>query len=441
LIEPKGFRAFIAQIEKEGGLKRIRRQVSAKYEAAGVLAAFDPQPTLLENIRGYTTPVVGNVYSTRLLFAKYFDISEHEVTAHLLRALSNPVSVGEPEKRGAPCQEVVEETLDLPRQLPALLHTEGDGGRYLTAATFCVRDPEYGFNLSVHRLMLLEDEPRRMGIRIVPRDLYTYLKRAKGEIEAVATIGNGLGYMVAAATTVPTGYDELGLANALERQVLVRALSVDLPVPADSEFVLEGRIVENPSIKEGPFFDLTLTLDAVRDQPVFEVKRLTHRAKPYYHEVLPGLSEHRSLMGLPREVTVYSEVSKVAECVDVRLTPGGGCWLHGVVKIRKKQEDDGLKAIEAAFRGHGSLKHVVIVDEDIDIDDPSQIEWAIATRFQAKHGLVVIDDAVGSSLDPSADRMTRKTSKMGLDATIPHDKPKEIFRRWGYQEVKRDSYD
>jgi 3-polyprenyl-4-hydroxybenzoate decarboxylase and related decarboxylases len=146
-------------------------------------------------------------------------------------------------------------------------------------------------------------------------------------------------------------------------------------------------------------------------------------------------------MGLPREVTVYSEVSKVAECVDVRLTPGGGCWLHGVVKIRKKQEDDGLKAIEAAFRGHGSLKHVVIVDEDIDIDDPSQIEWAIATRFQAKHGLVVIDDAVGSSLDPSADRMTRKTSKMGLDATIPHDKPKEIFRRWGYQEVKRDSYD
>ncbi|PSO06824.1 hypothetical protein B9Q04_14075, partial [Candidatus Marsarchaeota G2 archaeon BE_D] len=124
MIEPKGFRAFIAQIEKEGGLKRIRRQVSAKYEAAGVLAAFDPQPTLLENIRGYTTPVVGNVYSTRLLFAKYFDISEHEVTAHLLRALSNPVSVGEPEKRGAPCQEVVEETLDLPRQLPALLHTE-----------------------------------------------------------------------------------------------------------------------------------------------------------------------------------------------------------------------------------------------------------------------------------------------------------------------------
>ncbi|MEM0121045.1 MAG: UbiD family decarboxylase [Thermoprotei archaeon] len=440
MIEPKGFRSFVEEIEREGGVKRVKRRVSWRYEAAGVLAAFDPQPTILENVDGHTVPVMGNIYSTRTLFAKYFGVPQGMLTAHLLTALSNPVAVGEVERWDAPCQQVVEDTVDLPRQLPALLHTQGDGGRYVTAATFCVRDPEYGYNLSVHRLMMLEGETGKMGMRVVPRDLYTYLKRGKGELEAVATIGNGLGYLVAAATTVPIGYDELGLANALERQRLVRALSVDLPVPADSEFVLEGRIVEATQVKEGPFFDLTLTLDAVREQPVFEVKKLTHRVNPYYHEVLPGLSEHRSLMGLPREVTIYSEVSKVAECVDVRLTPGGGCWLHAVVKIRKKGREDGLKAIEAAFKGHSSLKHVVVVDEDIDIDDTSQVEWAIATRFQANRGLVVINDAVGSSLDPSADRITRKTSKMGLDATIPHDKPKDTFRRWSYQVVKRDDY-
>lgn len=440
MAEPKGFRKFFETLLASGRVKRVGRPVSHRYEAAAVLAAFDPQPTLLERVEGFGLRVVGNLYATREAFAEYFGVGVGELLPYLLRALRNPVAAGEPERVKAPCQEVVEDSVDVGRQLPVLLHTRGDGGRYITSATFCVRDPEYGFNLSVHRLMVVEGEPRRLGMRVVPRDLHTYLKRAGGELEAVATIGNGLGYLVAAATTVPTGYDELGLANALERQVLVRALSVDLPVPADSEIVLEGRVVEDDGMREGPFFDLTLTLDEVREQPVFEVKKITHRVNPYYHEVLPGLSEHRVLMGVPREVTIYDEVSKVAECVDVRLTPGGGCWLHGVVKIRKKGEDDGKKAIEAAFRGHGSLKHVVVVDDDIDIDDPSQVEWAIATRFQASRGLVVIREAIGSSLDPSADRITRKTSKMGLDATAPSDKPKEVFKRWGYDKVDRDAY-
>lgn len=439
-MEPKGFRGFLEELYRLGLVKRVGRTVSHRFEAAGVLAAFDPKPTVLEKVEGFGLRVAANVYSTRELFARYFGIAQRELVHYFLKALRNPVPVGEPEKARAPCQEVVEETVDIGRQLPVLLHTRGDGGRYITSATFCVRDPEYGLNLSVHRLMVLEGEPRRLAMRVVPRDLYTYLKRAGGELEAVATLGNGLGYLVAAATTVPVGYDELGLANALERQVLVRAKSVDLPVPADSEIVLEGRIVESPGVREGPFFDLTLTLDEVREQPVFEVKTVTHRVNPYYHEVLPGLSEHRCLMGLPREATIFNEVSKVAECIDVRLTPGGGCWLHGVVKIRKRSEEDGRRAIEAAFRGHGSLKHVVVVDEDIDLDDPEQVEWAIATRFQASRGLVVIREAIGSSLDPSADRITRKTSKMGLDATAPFDKPKEAFKRWGYEKVDRDSY-
>ncbi len=440
MIGTKGFRGFLETLDNSGRVRKVSRAVSPKLEAAGVLAAFDPQPTILENLVGYHARVVGNVYSTRSLFADYFGTTEDGLRHYILRALNNPVGVGEPDRMGGPCQEVVEDTVDLPRQLPALLHTSGDGGRYITSATFCVRDPEYGLNLSVHRLMVLEEEPAKMAMRVVPRDLHAYLKRAKGELEAVATIGNGLGYLVAAATTVAPGYDEMGLANALEKQVLVRAKTVDLPVPADSEYVLEGRIVESPGVSEGPFFDLTLTLDATRQQPVFEVKRITHRSNPYYHEVLPGLSEHRALMGLPREVTIYSEVSKAVECVDVRLTPGGGGWLHCVLKIRKKGDDDGLKAIEAAFRGHGSLKHVVVVDDDINIDDQTEVEWAIATRFQASRGLVVLRDVVGSSLDPSADRVTRKTSKLGLDATIPHDKPRDTFRKWGYQRVDRNAY-
>jgi 2,5-furandicarboxylate decarboxylase 1 len=116
---------------------------------------------------------------------------------------------------------------------------------------------------------------------------------------------------------------------------------------------------------------------------------------------------------------MFREVSKVCECLDVRLTTGGSSWLHGVVKIRKRKEEDAKNALDAAFRGHSSLKHAVVVDEDIDIDDPHAVEWAIATRTQLDNDLLLKPGEYGSSLDPSADQVTRKTCKAAFDATMP----------------------
>lgn len=106
------------------------------------------------------------------------------------------------------------------------------------------------------------------------------------------------------------------------------------------------------------------------------------------------------------------------EVVAVRLTQASGHWLHAVISIRKSHDGDPKNAIMAAFGAHPSLKHVVIVDDDIDVDDLGQVEWAIATRFQADRGLVVVYRARGSTLDPSSveDGMT---SKVGIDATKP----------------------
>ena len=121
-----------------------------------------------------------------------------------------------------------------------------------------------------------------------------------------------------------------------------------------------------------------------------------------------------------------SAVNQVAQCLNVHVTPGGASWLHAVVQIRKKRADDGRQAIDAAFRGHGSLKHVVVVDEDIDIFDHNDVEWAIATRFQADRDLVVLRDQPSSSLDPSATHVPgqkSRSAKMGLDATIYWDTP------------------
>ncbi len=170
-------------------------------------------------------------------------------------------------------------------------------------------------------------------------------------------------------------------------------------------------------VDEGPFVDITGTYDDVRKQPVFKVERIYARRSPIFQIVLPGGLEHYLLMGLPREPMIHRAVNQVVPRVHgVRLTEGGCCWLHGVVSITKNKEGDGINAVLAAFTGHPSMKKVTIVDEDVDIYDDRQVEWAVATRFQAHRGLVVIHNAAGSSLDPSAEGTT---SKVGIDATKP----------------------
>jgi UbiD family decarboxylase len=133
-------------------------------------------------------------------------------------------------------------------------------------------------------------------------------------------------------------------------------------------------------------------------------------------------------MGMPREPSIYREVAKICQVKDVLVTPGGCSWLHGAVSIVKKKENDGIEAIEAAFRGHKSMKHVFVVDEDIDIHKPEEIEWAMATRFQGDRDIVQKQEK-GSSLDPSSDLETRMTTKMGFDLTISWGREPEDFKR------------
>lgn len=163
--------------------------------------------------------------------------------------------------------------------------------------------------------------------------------------------------------------------------------------------------------------DITGTYDPIRRQPLFEVDRVYHRTDPLFHLVLPGGLEHYLLMGMPREPVIYKTVRQVVPRVHgVRLTEGGCCWLHGVVSITKNKEGDAMNAAMAAFTGHPSMKKVTIVDSDIDIYDDEQVEWAEATRFQASKGLLVVNNAAGSSLDPSTEGTT---SKVAIDATKP----------------------
>jgi UbiD family decarboxylase len=149
----------------------------------------------------------------------------------------------------------------------------------------------------------------------------------------------------------------------------------------------------------------------------------------------PGALEHKLLMGMPREPTIFRKVNEVVRCLDVNVNPGGCSWLHAIVQIDKQTEGDGKKAIEAAFAGHASCKHVYVVDQDIDIYNPLEVEWAMATRFQADRDLLVMERAPGSSLDPSADAETHITTRAGFDLTAPLETAGKSFRKAAFPEV------
>lgn len=420
-------REFLAKLKGHGFLREIEEPASPNLEMARIIAAHQEEVLLFKNIPGYEGEVVSGLCSRRELMALALGVNPQELIKTLAKAMENPVEPALVEN--APCQEVVEEKVDLTR-LPILKHLLKDGGPYITAGVAIIKDPDYGRNACFHRLMLIDE--RRLVARVVEgRGTHTAWSKIPGDLEIAIAIGLPVHVLLAASMSPPMGVDELSIANALCPTPLTRCLTKDLEVPACAEIVLEGRLTKKLA-PEGPFVDLTQTWDFVREQPVLEVDLVTHRKKPIYHALLPGGAEHRLLMGIPREPTIFAAVNEVTECLDVRVTPGGMCWLHAVVKVRKRGPDDGKKAIEAAFKGHPSLKHVVVVDEDIDIDKPGEVEWSIATRFQADRGLVILRDQPGSSLDPSAKHSPGRkslTAKMGIDATIPWGVDRGKFKR------------
>lgn len=434
-----GFRDFLEQLRASGELTCISKPVSTEYEMAGIIEALGEKPVFFEKVKESSIPVVAGLVSSRELIARALGIKKEQLLPKLSSAIEHPEPPEIVEK--GECQEVVERDVDLTK-LPIMRYTEKDGGKYIASAVAIVRDPEFkARNMCFHRLMLL-DKTRFVARIVENRGTDTALKKAGGELDIAICIGNSTAVLLAAATSLPMGVDELGMANALEKTQLVKCKTVDLEVPKDCEIVLEGRITKEKA-PEGPFLDLTGIVDKVRQQPVIEIKCITHRRNPIYQTILAGRNEHKFLMGMPKEPTIFNEVNKVCECKDVYITPGGCSWLHAVVQIKKRSSDDGKKAIEAAFRGHGSLKHVVIVDEDINIYDPHDVEWAIATRFQADKNAVILPNQPGSSLDPSGDLTEGKkatTCKMGLDATIPLTATGKGFAKEAYKKVDLNKF-
>ncbi|MBD3209805.1 UbiD family decarboxylase [Candidatus Micrarchaeota archaeon] len=426
------FRDFIEQLKENDRMAVLKRPVSRNLDLAGLMHSLEGRPVFAPEVKDSDFAAVGNVFSTRELISDYLGISKGELVPLMVKATENPEK---PELvETGPVLENTDDDVNL-HKLPIPVHAERDGGPYISSAVVIAQDRELGRNLSFHRMMVIGNN--KVVMRILPRHLHEFIERAGGVLEVAFVVGAPINVLLSAAVSSRLGQDELEYANALAPVKTVR-LGNGIEVPAHCEFAFEGRITREMH-DEGPFIDLTGTYDIVRKQPVMEISRMHHRNNALWHVLLPGGLEHKVLMGMPREPTIFNEINSVCECRGVNITPGGCSWLHAAVSIKKKSEEDGKKAIEAAFAGHKSLKHVVIVDEDIDVDDIADVEWAVATRFQADRDLVVKENQKGSSLDPSADPETRKTTKMGLDATMPLE-GKTAFEKAEWKKVDARDY-
>ena len=401
--------------------RNIGHEVDPYLEAASICRKRPPTAWVAgaSGFEGWR--MAGNVYSSRETLAAALGTDIPGIRGAMMKAASVPAAV---------------EKVDLPdeygkvsaSELPIPTYFANDGGPYITSGIVHASHDGKS-NLSFHRMMHLGDG--RFAARVVPRHLNSLLTEARThgeELDAVVSIGADPFSLLAASTSAPFGQDELEIASSLRMDALGSPLRVmkvserDPVSPLGSEVVMVGRFI-NERAPEGPFVDITSTYDRAGmdpGEPVFEVDEVLVRRDPIMHVLLPGGLEHYLLMGIPKEPAIWKAVSMVVPSVrDVRLTEGGCCWLHGVVSIIPGKQGDAKNAITAAFSGHPSMKRVIVVDSDIDIFDDEQVEWALATRFQADRDLLVVEGARGSTLDPSVYRSDGSTAKLGMDATMP----------------------
>jgi 2,5-furandicarboxylate decarboxylase 1 len=319
-------------------------------------------------------------------------------------------------------QDVFHQKVDLLAQLPIPKHNEHDSGPYITAALLIARNPKSGIqNVSIHRCQVSGAD--RIGVLLLPRHTLHYFRMAEeagAALEIALVIGVHPACILASQAIAALDQDEMEIAGALlGRPVeMVKCRTNRIRVPAHAEIVIEGRILPGVREPEGPFGEFPQYYGPRAEREVIQVDAITHRKHPIFHTIVGGGVEHLLLGGIPREATLLEHLQRSFPSVrDVRLTRGGTCRYHLAVKIDKKSQGEPKNVIMGAFGGHYDIKQVVVVDMDVNIDDETEIEWAVATRFQADRDLVIVAGAQGSKLDPSSDNGI--SAKMGIDATKP----------------------
>ncbi|WP_405291600.1 UbiD family decarboxylase [Methanobrevibacter sp.] len=398
---------------EDANVVEITDELSTEFEISKELRKYPKDTVIVNNVKGFDIPVISGICNTREKIAKSINCEVSQITEKIIEAMEKPIKVD----KFTDFSEYDTSEVDLDK-IPILTHYKRDGGAYITAGVVFARDPETGIqNASIHRMMVLDN--KRLVIRIVPRNLYTYFQRAQKlgkDLDIAIAIGMDPAILLASTTSIPIDYDEMDVANAFKGGELELIKCGDLNVP-QADIILEGKISVTETVAEGPFVDLTDTYDIIRDQPIINLETMHIKKDAVYHAIIPAGFEHKLLQGLPQEPRIFKAVKNAVPTVEnVVLTEGGCCWLHAVVSIRKQTEGDGKNAIMAALSAHPSLKHCVVVDTDVNVFDAEDVEYAISTRVKGDRDIMIVPNVRGSSLDPVAES-DGTTTKIGVDAT------------------------
>lgn len=424
-------RGWLDHLQTQGRLAVARPDIDLRFGVAGIANRLDGRSaTLFPRPGGHPVPVVSGLLSDRAWMAEALGVPPDGLLERYRGACLEPVPSREVET--APCQEVVRKDVDLTTMLPIPTHNEHDHGAYITAGLLIARRPDTGVqNVSIHRLQV--SGPDRLGALLLPRHTLAFFQAQEAEgadLEIAIVIGVDPLTLMASQAIVPIDHDELEISGALRGEPLpvVRCVTNEVRVPADAEIVLEGRLLARVREPEGPFGEFPQYYGERAERHVIEIDALTTRESPLFHTIVGGGLEHLLLGGIPREASFLASLRRSFPCVrDVHLSRGGTCRYHLYVQVERPAPGEAKNVVLGALGTHYDIKHVTVVDTDVDVHDPTEVEWAVATRFQADRDLVVVAGSQGSKLDPSTEDGVG--AKMGLDATVPVDAPPMKFTR------------
>jgi UbiD family decarboxylase len=427
-------RSFVAAYSEAhpGEVVRVADPVSIEHDVMALVLEYERRrryPILLfERVDGYAIPIVANVVASRRALAFALGVAEGGLAAEYGRRIKErikPVVITDPAFRD---RVVTGDDVDL-TALPIPLYFPGDAGRYLTAGMLVARDPETGVETEGYHRFQLKGR-NRMGVSLHSRRrMFEYQRRAEARGQALpCAVVLGLHPLVSMGSLAypPPDVGKFEVVGGLFGEPLQVAgcATIDLHVPAAAEIVIEGEILPGVREPEGPFGEFTGYFSRRSTEHVFVARALAMRERPWFQSIGSGRAgDHITTLGLIREAEIMNALSRVIPNVKAVHVPlSGTSSFTAYVSVKQGRPGEAKHAIPIALGVDHYLKLVIVVDDDIDVFDESDVLWAVATRMQPDRDLVVISGSLGALLDPSADERG-VTAKLGIDATRPFGEP------------------
>jgi len=431
-------------LKEQGEIISLSEPFDPRYEISTILSELGKRkaPALLfEKAKGFHIQVIGNLFGTVRRLSLALGIEEdrliEDVIPRLERSLT-PVLV--PEDRSLEVA-IPKGRLNLLKMLPALTHYSKDSGSYITSGISSARDPESGVTgRGLHRMEVRGKNTLGISLLNPPlADIYALHRKEGKRMEIATVIGVPPAVFIASIFKVPRGTDKLSLAGGLQGEPveITTARTVDVDIPAHGEIVIEGYIDPTDREEDGTLGESSGYYMAFGKSPTIHVTGFRYKQGAIYHAIVPWAREVDSLLylvhGLDFIPKMRREVPSLRRIHLVPMTFGA----HVVMSIDTDNKGEIRRALTMAL-SFTSVKKAIIVDGDVDPEDHQEVEWALATRFQADRSMIVIPDLRSQPIDPSA-RWTGDgflTAKMGLDATRPKkegfekvDVPEEVKSR------------